>query len=211
MFAYLKGKIIEKNSDYMLLEAQGIGYQIGYDEKMVGRFPKQGEDDALVWVYLHVHDDVYSLYGFPTREEKNLFEMLRTVNGIGPKSAGQIVASLSPETFAMAVITDNVKALTTIKGIGKKTAQRLILELKDKIKTQIEIPAEDDIEMPDLETEETGNRILDEAIDALIVLGYSPQIAKKAVSDAVKQLQKDDTAIDLETVIRQALKNQSKV
>ena len=133
MYAYIRGKLEYKSNDSVVIEASGVGYAITVPLSTIENIGSVGEE-VKVYTSLHVREDVMALYGFGTREELNMFELLKTVSGIGPKVAISVLSSISPSKFALAVITDDIKTLTQVQGIGKKTAQRIILELKDKIK-----------------------------------------------------------------------------
>jgi len=139
-----------------------------------------------------------SLYGFATHEELSAFELLLTVSGVGPKVALSILSSVSPSKFGLAVITDDAKTLTRAQGVGAKMAQRIILELKDKIKKQ-QLAANEGAEPESASAVQEGART-SEAVSALMVLGYSQMEAVKAVASVYS----DD--MDLETIIRNALK-----
>lgn len=195
MYAYIKGKIVARQTDALILENQGIGYRILAAPELMDRFPARGED-ALIHTHLYVREDVQALYGFPTAEDLGLFELLLGVSGIGPKVASAIVGSMSPGPFALAVITGDIKGLTQIRGIGRKGAERLILELKDKLKG-VEIPTAQKAAGP---IDMTSQPRQAEAISALMVLGYSGAEAARAVG-AVFEPERS-----LEDLIRLALR-----
>ena len=135
MFAYIKGELAEKTQNYVVIDVNGIGYQIFVSELAISQIGEVGSIVKL-HTYYYVREDLICLYGFLNREELRMFELLLSVSGIGAKSAIATLSNITPSSFALAVITDNVATLTKIPGVGKKTAQRLILELKDKIKTE---------------------------------------------------------------------------
>lgn len=196
MYAYIKGTVVARQLDSLIVDHQGIGYRLLSSPGLLSRFPSVGET-VTVHTYLYVREDQMALYGFPDAEDLQMFELLLTVSGIGPKVASMIVGTLSPSQFALAVISGDAKALTQVKGIGRKGAERLILELKDKLKG-IDLPASDSAAMPVGDpSAATGN----DAISALVVLGYSGTEAARAVA-AVDQEQ----AGSLEDVIRLALR-----
>ena len=194
MFAYIKGKIEEKSQGYVVIDVGGIGYKIFMSDVALQNI---GELDNIVKVhtYYYVREDNVSLYGFISKEELKMFELLLSVSGIGAKSAITMLSNIVPSSFALAVISNDVKQLTKIPGIGSKTAQRIILELKDKLKTETAIS----------KTEETiiainQDIISDEAISALQILGYN----RKEID---KVLEKIDTSnLGTEDIIRAALK-----
>ena len=133
MYAYIKGTLEIKTAEYVVVETAGIGYKIFMSETAID---KLGEIGSMVKVhtYLRVREDDMSLYGFNTNEELRMFELLLSVSGVGAKSAIVILSNITPSSFALAVITDDVEQLKKLPGIGPKTAQRIILELKDKLK-----------------------------------------------------------------------------
>ena len=164
MIAYLRGSLELKSEEYIIIEVQGIGYKVYMSKKSIDILPDEGA--VRVYTYLKVREDDVSLFGFCTNEELHMFELLISVEGIGAKSAINILSSITPSRFALAVITNDVNSLKKLQGIGQKTAQRIILELKDKIKTEEAISAreEQDSSMDDEEKEDV--------IQALQVLGY---------------------------------------
>ena len=164
MIAYLRGSLELKSEEYIIIEVQGIGYKVYMSKKSIDSLPDEGA--VRVYTYLKVREDDVSLFGFCTNEELHMFELLISVGGIGAKSAINILSSITPSKFALAVITNDVNSLKKLQGIGQKTAQRIILELKDKIKTEEAISAreEQDSSMDDEEKEDV--------IQALQVLGY---------------------------------------
>ncbi len=197
MLHYLKGTVEYKQVDYIVLETGGIGYKIYAPYPVIQSVGPPGSQ-ARLYTHLYVREDMLSLYGFLTREELSLFEMLINVSGVGPKAALSILSSVPPSRFGLAVITGDVKELTKAQGVGVKTAQRIILELKDKLKKE-QAFSEGILE------EEKGRAHMEadraaEAISALIVLGYTPVEANRAVAAVYSH------EMDLETVIKRALK-----
>ena len=189
MYYYIKGKVAHTGLDFIVVDANGAGYKINTSEPCVKRVSLG--DEVKVFTYLHVREDIFDLYGFLTDEELNLFKMLISVSGVGPKVGLGILSSVSPSEFALSVVTGNVKAITKAQGVGPKMAQRIILELKDKLKSA------DVSEMP--EDYEAFSDDTDEAVSALMVLGYSRSEAQKAISKA-------GTDGGVEQTIKQALK-----
>jgi len=197
MYAYIKGRLEAKGSDYIIIEAGGIGYRI-YTTLTTLEAAGQVGNEFKAYTHLYVREDMMSLYGFATHEELSAFELLLTVSGVGPKVALSILSSVSPSKFGLAVITDDAKTLTRAQGVGAKMAQRIILELKDKIKKQ-QLAANEGAEPESASAVQEGART-SEAVSALMVLGYSQMEAVKAVASVYS----DD--MDLETIIRNALK-----
>lgn len=198
MFAYIKGKLEYKHNEYLVVEANGIGYKIFTSLSTIEAVGQTGSD-LKIYTHLYVREDIMNLYGFLTQEELGMFELLITVSGVGPKAAISLLSSVSTSKFGLAVITDDAKALTKAQGIGSKMAQRIILELKDKIKKEqlTAAGAEKGEGQPALNK---GNATASEAISALMVLGYTPLEASRAVWAVYS----DD--MDLETIIKNALK-----
>lgn len=167
MIAYLKGNLAIKSEEYIILEVQGIGYKIYMSKTSIDEL--KDEKEVKVYTYLKVREDDISLFGFNTNEELHMFELLISVGGIGAKSAITILSNITPSKFALAVITNDVNTLKKLQGIGPKTAQRIILELKDKIKTEEAMDLSDNKEINEqIQQEENA----EELIQALQVLGY---------------------------------------
>ncbi len=174
MFYYISGKVAHTGTDFIVIDCQGAGYKINTSEPCIKKVNLG--DSVKVYTYLHVREDIFELYGFLSDEELSLFKMLISVSGVGPKVGLGILSSVSPSEFALAVVTGNVKAITKAQGVGPKMAQRIILELKDKLK-KAEIA-----EMPEdygAFTDDTS-----EAVSALMVLGYSRPESQRAVAAA---------------------------
>ena len=194
MFAYIKGSLEIKSINYVVVEVQGIGYKIYMSSKSIGTIGNIG-DKVKIHTHYHVREDDISLYGFNTEEELRMFEILISVSGVGVKSALTMLSDITPTSFAIAVINDDVTRLTKVPGVGKKTAQRLILELKDKLKSQ-------DIACGEIAVQEckVNCAINNDAIVALQVLGYFKILADTAFE---KVNPKD---LSVEETIKQALK-----
>lgn len=190
MYSYIKGSLEYIGKDYAVVDVNGVGYKIyTVITSLEGISLKE---QIKIYTYLHVREDVMMLYGFLSPGELEMFELLISVSGVGPKAAVSLVSSVNPSKFALSLVTNDVKALTAAPGIGSKMAQRIILELKDKIKSEQLV--EDTIAVND------PNDKFSEAVNALIVLGYSQQEASKAV--------KGVTGVDdVETTIKMALKS----
>lgn len=194
MYAYIKGSLEIKGNDYIVIEAGGIGYKIFAPITTINRLGEIG-DIVKVYTHYHVREDDISLYGFYSLEELNMFELLISVSGVGAKSANSILANITPSAFALAVITNNVKELTKLPGIGAKSAQRIILELKDKLKDDRALASND----PDFTEAIVSNDDASEAISALQVLGYPVKEATKAVGSF------DSSNMNVEEIIKKAL------
>lgn len=194
MFAYIKGILETKTNSYVVVETGGVGYKIFMSLKAIENLGEIG-NNVKVYTYYYVREDNISLYGFISNEELRMFELLLSVSGIGAKSAIAILSEISPSSFALAVISDDVSKLVKIPGIGKKTAARMVLELKDKLKTEEAIEEDEEIKVAIKEDNKNS-----EVIAALQVLGYS----RKEIDKALEKL--DIDSLGLEEAIKQALK-----
>lgn len=175
MYAYIKGTLTYKNYPFVVLEAGGVGYKISTTTNTIGKLPDLGETVTL-YTYLNVKEDIMELYGFYTREELSVFELLISVSGVGPKVGATILSSVNPQSFVIAVATGDTKTITKAQGVGPKLAARIILELKDKINK------DGAVEISESVSAGQSLEVNDEAVEALMVLGYSPSEAKKAVA-----------------------------
>mgnify|MGYP000516253678 FL=1 len=195
MFSYIKGKLEVKTTGYVVIDINGLGYKIFMSDTAINKIGDIGEV-VKVHTYVKVREDDISIYGFNTNEELRMFELLLSVSGIGAKSAITILSNISPSSFALAVITNNVGEIKKLPGIGPKTAQRIILELKDKLKTEESIESDNTVELKNAITED--NKV-QEAISALQVLGYS----QREIENAMKNVDKDNLGV--EDIIRKGL------
>lgn len=193
MYLYIKGSLEVKTKGYIVVECGGIGYKIFMSDKSLNEIGNIG-DNVKVYTHYHVREDEISLYGFKTDEELRMFELLLSVSGIGAKSAITMLSNIEPSEFAFAVISDDVDKMTKIPGIGKKTAQRIILELKDKLKSEEIERNKEEIEKEIKEVEG-----LNEAIAALQVLGYSRREIDSAFEKA------DLSNLSTEDIIKKGL------
>jgi len=194
MISYLKGTVQIKKQEYIVIDVGGIGYKVFMPENEIEQI--QIESEIKVHTYLRVREDDVSIYGFLGMEELAMFELLISVGGIGTKSAVSILSNIAPSKFALAVISDDVNTLKKLPGIGAKTAQRIILELKDKIKTEEAVS-----EQKESKVEFNDNENINDAIEALQVLGYTRR-------DIEKELSKIDiNGLSTEEVIKVGLKN----
>ena len=190
MYYYIKGRYAARGENFAVIENSGIGYKIFTSETDIEKL-SGFLSEVTVYTYLNVREDAMDLYGFLTNDELSMFLKLLSVSGVGPKAALAIMNAVSPSQFALAVITNDTKTITRASGVGPKLAQRIILELKDKIKTTEAMNFSEDADLSD-------DNAYSEALNALIVLGYSAQEAKNSLS-SVK-------AEDTETMIKEALK-----
>ncbi len=197
MIAYLEGKLIEKNPTHLILEVNGVGYSINIP---VSSYASVGEVGQTVKVltYQYVREDELRLYGFASGQEKALFELLISVNGVGPRVALGILSSISVEDFQRSVLAEDLDILTHISGVGKKTAQRLVVELKEKL-GKVDLGVERGVEVK----ERIGVPGDEEAVLALVSLGYNKLDARKAVQ---KVNSESKESLPVEELIKRALK-----
>lgn len=200
MFAYIKGNLEVKTNGYVVIDVNGIGYKIFMSETAINKLGQIGEI-VKIHTYVRVREDDISIFGFNTNEELRMFELLLSVSGIGAKSALVILSNVSVSSFALAIINNDVNLLKKLPGIGPKTAQRVILELKDKLKKENEIVANEDREVSDtIKAAIIDDEKIAEATAALKVLGYTGKEIEKA-------LEKMDANLSVEDIIRKGLLN----
>ncbi len=195
MISYIKGRLEIKSKDYIVVDVGGIGYKIFMSETVIKELEKGRE--VKIFTYMKVREDDISLYGFLNNEELMTFELLISVGGVGAKSAITILSNITPSKFALAVITNDVNTLKKLPGIGAKTAARIILELKDKMKTEQSIEKGNNEQIK--EAIILDNKAND-ALEALCVLGY----ARKDVEIVISKI--DTSKISVEEIIKQGLK-----
>lgn len=195
MIAYLKGKLVHKEPTFVQIEVSGVGYQVSISLNTFSEI--KDREDLKLSTYLHVREDAHILYGFATDAEKQMFLHLISVNGVGPNTALVVLSYLPPTELRAAIVREDSAALQAVKGIGGKTAQRLILELKDKLKKDggEDLPGKPGI---------AHNTIRNEALSALMTLGIAKPAAEKSIDTILKRM---GTTISLEELVKQALKN----
>ena len=193
MFAYIKGKLEIKSNNYVVIETNGIGYKIYMSTKAMEQLGEIG-NNVKIHTHYYVREDNISLYGFTTNDELKMFELLLSVSGIGAKSAITMLSEITPSEFAFAIITNDITKLVKIQGIGKKTAARIVLELKDKLKTE-EAVTKEEIR----ETSIVNETTIEEATSALLILGYT----KKEIGTAFEKLEIQN--LSTEDIIRKSL------
>ena len=201
MYAYLKGIVQDIREDSMILEVNQIGYNIKIAPAAMNPVPSIG-DEMVVYTYTCVREDTFCLYGFSSQDDLDIFKKLITVNGIGPKGGQAILSVMSADDLRFAIISGDAKAIAKAPGIGAKTAGRVILDLKDKISMEDTLLKKEMNEYADAFRGTSDNHAGNEAVEALIALGYSPSDALKAVKKASAP---EDA--DVETVLKLALKN----
>ena len=192
MITHLRGKLVEKNPTYLVIECNGVGYFVHIS---LNTYSKITDSEAIkLYTYLSVKEDSHTLYGFMDALEREVFKLLISVSGIGTATARTMLSSMTPEQVQQAIASEDVATIQSIKGIGVKTAQRVIIELKDKIVKTYQI-SED--------SAHSNNTIKEEALSALEVLGF----ARKQVDKLVQKIIQESPEITLENIIKQALKN----
>lgn len=195
MIGQLRGVILEKHPPLILIDVQGVGYEIDAPLSTFDRLPDVGAETVL-FTQLIVREDAHLLYGFASKEERTLFKTLLKVNGVGPRLALTVLSAMSPQIFVDAVLNNNTASLVAIPGIGKKTAERLVIEIRDKL---------DDWQPAAIQLASAGGKsqrhpMLQDAISALVALGYKQQEANRVIAKI------DDGAADAQTLIRTALR-----
>lgn len=194
MYEYIIGKVVNVYEDYLVIENNGIGYKIYSTNNLISKLDKS--NDIKIYTYLDVREDEMLLFGFSSKEEKEMFELLLLVSKVGPKTAIGVLSTLSLKDIKLAILSNNVAVLCKAPGIGKKTANRIILELKDRINDTVDESSEFDLKYDD--------NCMDEAIRALTVLGYT----KKEIDNVMFKI--DTKELDTEDIIKVALKKLSK-
>jgi len=198
MIAYLKGKLLEKEANTVIVETGGVGYDITIPLSTFYELGEAGEDIELR-IYTYVREDSLQLFGFRTLRERSLFLKLITVSGIGPKLAITMLSGMSADEIIVAVRTDNLARLTSIPGVGKKTAERLVIELRDKLNEISSASVEERAAASNAPT--SADAVYDDALSALINLGYQRNAAEKALKQAVQ----DGTEMSVQKLLRKSL------
>ena len=202
MLAYIKGELVAKNQGFVVIDVGGLGYKVFMSDFAIQEIGNIG-DQVKVHTYYRVTEDDISIFGFNTQEELRMFELLLSVSGIGAKTAIAMLGNIEASQFAIAVISGDVNTLKKIPGVGPKSAQRIILELKDKLKKEQQIA-----ELSNANMEQTSKvkqiivneEKVEEAISALLVLGYQ----RKDIDKVIEKI--DVQNLSLEDIIKQALK-----
>ncbi|WP_185858196.1 Holliday junction branch migration protein RuvA [Blattabacterium cuenoti] len=198
MITYLRGKLVEKNQSYLIIDCHGIGYHIHISSYTYYSLLEIEGKDICIYTYLFIKENQHVLYGFFGQKERKIFSDLISVNGIGPSSAIILLSSMTPYEIEKSISQEEIKVFKKVKGIGTKTAQRIIMELKDKIIKDI-IPIKEKNVKP---LENTSYLIKKEALSALSVLGFSHQEAKKVIDD----IWDENPIFSVENLIKESLK-----
>jgi holliday junction DNA helicase RuvA len=196
MIAFLKGVLTHKDPTFVLIDVNGMGYHVNISLQTFAEIKEK--ETIMLFTHLAIREDAHVLFGFSQEAEKKLFQQLISVNGIGPSTAIVMLSYMNSQELKTAIVSENIAALQSIKGIGGKTAQRVIIELRDKLKKESWEDAPPNIS--------TGphNTIRKEALSALLTLGLPKAVAEKSVDTVLK---KSGNTLTLEDLVKQALKN----
>ncbi len=186
MIASLRGKLISKRPDGVVVDVGGVGYSVSVPLSILWSLPDEASE-VFLFTYMHVREDILQLFGFRSEEEKRIFTTLIGVSGIGPKIALSILSTIPTDTFYGLVHSEDVEALCRVPGLGKKTAQRIILELREKL--------------PALAMKEKKDALYDDTLSALVNLGYKKNVAQDALDRAY-----ESGSRDIESLLKETLK-----
>ena len=201
MISFIKGYVAETTENSVILETDSIGYEIFMTGTAIEKTSRM-QNKIKIYTYFHVREDTMQLYGFLSRDDLEMFRLLLNVNGIGPKAAMGVLAAITADELRFAVLSDDVKTISRAPGIGKKTAQKLILELKDKLKLEDAFEKKLNHQAENLSLTDTSLRdSRQEAVEALTALGYSSTNALRAVRQV-----SEETGEDVEAILKAALK-----
>lgn len=192
MITQIRGRLVEKNPTFVVVDCSGVGYLLHISLQTFSALPE--DENVKLYTHLSIREDAHTLYGFFTKQEREVFKLLISVSGVGPSIARTMLSSMSTEEIQKAIASDNVALIQSVKGIGAKTAQRVIVDLKDKI-----------LKTFDLEEvfQSTDNTNKEEALSALEVLGFPRKLSEKVIL----RLLKDAPDESVESLIKKALKN----
>lgn len=208
MYSYIRGILTERDEEGVVVDCQGLGFDLQIGPVMARQLGELG-NEVTVYTHFHMTQDNQQLYAFPDKESRTLFRLLITVSGIGPKVAMNVLEAFNPASFAIHVMKEDIKALTTVKGVGKRSAERIIVDLRDKIKKSEWADAGAAAEDPEImlpgEDHEVENEMKREVLEGLSYLGFNPAEAKKMLAKSF------DPAADLEENLKKALSLARKV
>ena len=192
MITHIRGKLVEKNPTYAIIECNGVGYFLHIS---LNTFSKIPDSEAVVlYTHLSIREDAHTLFGFADKTEREIFKLLISVSGVGPSTARTMMSSMTTDQIQQAIASEDTPTIQSVKGIGAKTAQRVIIDLKDKILKTYELQ-EDSVN--------NNNTLKEEALSALEVLGFT----RKQVEKMIQKIIQESPSISLENIIKQALKN----
>lgn len=197
MYAYMRGEIVDISEDNLVLECNNIGYNIRIPLSVAQRLPGVGKT-VKIYTYTSVREDAFLLFGFLSKDDLEIYKKLIAVNGIGPKGALSILSAMSADDLRFAILSGDAKAISKAPGIGNKSAERIILELRDKVHYMSENAVTDDAAVAGAQSD---SAVKNEALEALVSLGYSPSEALKALNQIAITEDMDSGA-----VLKQALK-----
>jgi Holliday junction DNA helicase RuvA len=196
MIAFLKGRLVQRDPTFVVVDVQGVGYQLQISLQTFSEIKEQ--ENVMLYTHLNIREDAHVLFGFSSLTEKKLFQQLISVNGVGPSTAIIMLSYLNSNELKTAIVREDAASLQAIKGIGGKTAQRVIIELKDKLKKESWEESQPSISLG------PHNTMRNEALSALLTLGLPKAAAEKSVDTVLK---KSGNTITLEDLVKQALKN----
>ena len=192
MITHIRGKLVEKNPTYAVIECNGVGYFLHISLNTFSKIPDS--EAVLLYTHLSVREDAHTLFGFADKTEREIFKLLISVSGVGPSIARTMLSSMTTDQIQQAIASEDIATIQSVKGIGAKTAQRVVIDLKDKILKTYELQ-EGSIN--------ASNTTKEEALSALEVLGFT----RKQVDKMVQKIIQESPSISLENIIKQALKN----
>jgi Holliday junction DNA helicase RuvA len=187
MIGSLRGKLISKRPDFVIVEVNGVGYQVNVPFSIISNLPEEG-NEVFLYIYTYIREDILQLYGFTSEDEKKVFLTLLGITGIGPKMALNILSGISHNDLLHAIETEDVAMLCRIPGLGKKTAHRLILELRERLPARV-----------------AKDRIFEDTLSALINLGYKRSVAQESLEKAYRKLDLSGQN-DIEKLLKESLK-----
>ena len=196
MIAFLKGRLAHKEPTFVIIDVNGVGYQVNISLQTFSEI--KDKENILLFTHLAIREDAHVLFGFSNEAEKKLFQQLISVNGIGPSTAIVMLSYMNSHELKTAIVQENVAALQSIKGIGGKTAQRVIIDLKDKLKKETWEESQPSVSLT------PHNTLRKEALSALLTLGLPRAVAEKSIDSVLK---KSGNTVTLEDLVKQALKN----
>ncbi len=196
MIAFLKGKLVHRDPTHVVIEVNGVGYHVHISLQTFSAIKEQ--ENVFLFTHLAIREDAHVLYGFASEGEKRLFQQLTSVSGVGPSTAVVMLSYMNENELKSAIVREDAVALQSIKGIGGKTAQRVIIELKDKLKKESWEESQPSI------SQGGYNTVRKEALSALLTLGLPKAVAEKSIDSVLK---KSGNTVTLEDLVKQALKN----
>ncbi len=192
MITHIRGKLVEKNPTFAIIEANGIGYWLNISLNTYSQLPDN--EFVILYTHLSIKEDAHTLYGFINKTEREIFRLLISVSGVGPSIARTMLSSMTTDEIQQAIASNNVGVIQSVKGIGVKTAQRVLVDLRDKISKTYAV---DEVYVS------LSNTIKNEALSALEVLGFNKKQAEKVVDKILLE----DNTVSVEVLIKNALKN----